>query len=395
MFPRIMGYTTTIILNAPPRTQAYYDWLFTGLEILCEQGKLQVRYEGHPWDKLLRFHPRVMDAVRRISPSLMDFVTPIDYVCLTGRVEKGDKVVTFAMDVADAPFNYSMGLLETVDLYFKCQCPICFDPEGFLLNRHVRIPYHPDVFTFQHKIRAAMLGRPLGRSTNLRRNLRVLRQWEAAAANAPKDIRLFASFASDHGIAPRTARSPLPAPHNYESETALLSRWGNQVHHPNLKRERIVQMLRSMGKSDVNARIWRSTNPAVKGEMLSPAEYIQMLGCSMIIVNVSGFRRSVPFRFMDAFLTGGAVATDTLAIRWYREFEKGTEIFEIGDLGYEREEDVDWNGVKQRLQELYEWAGRFKDNARAVRNLYQKKWAPEVFASYVVEECVKRIESGT
>ena len=390
-----MGYTTTVILNAPPRTQAYYDWLFTGLEILHEQGRLEVRYEGHPWDKLLRLHPRVMDVVRRVSSSLIDFVSPIDYVCMTGRVEQGDKVVTFALDVADAPFNYSMGLLETVDLYFKCQCPIRFESEGFPLNKHVRIPYHPDVFTFQHKIRPAMLGRPLGRSMSLRRNLPVLRQWETASANCSKDIRLFASFASDQGVAARDADSPLPAPHNYESETTLLARWGNRVHHPNLKRERVVQMLRSMDKSDINARIWRSTNLSVKGDMLSPAEYLHMLVRSMITVNVSGFRRSMPFRFMDAFLTGGAVATDTLAVRWYREFEKEVEIFEIGDLGYEREEDVDWNGVKRRLQELYEWAGRSKDNPKAVQALYKKKWSPQVFASYVIGECVKKIESGT
>ena len=30
----------------------------------------------------------------------------MDAVCLTGRIESGDKVSTFAMDVADAPFNF-------------------------------------------------------------------------------------------------------------------------------------------------------------------------------------------------------------------------------------------------------------------------------------------------
>lgn len=369
-----MDNTTVVILSAPARTQAYYDWLFTGMGILHNKGKVRVRHDGHAWDKLLRVHPRVMDAVRRISPSFVDFVSPIDNICLTGRVEQGDKVATFALDIADAPFNYALGLLEAVDVYFKCQCPIRFEPGGFPLNKHIRIPYHPDVFTFQHKIRPAMLGRPLGRSTSLRKNLPVLRQWEAAATNCSKDIRLFASFASDYGIAPRGAGSPLPAPHNYESETTLLARWGNQIHHPNFKRERVVQMLRSMDKSDVNARISRSANPAVKGDMLSRAEYMQMLGRSIINVNVSGFRRSIPFRFMDTFLTGGTVATDTLAVRWYRGFEEETEVYEIGDLGYEREEDVNWNGVKQRLEELYDCAGRRKDKVKTVLDLYQKKW---------------------
>jgi hypothetical protein len=58
--------------------------------------------------------------MRRLSPPLVDFVSPIDYVCLTGRVERGGRTATFAMDIADAPFNFSTGLLEAADLYFKC-----------------------------------------------------------------------------------------------------------------------------------------------------------------------------------------------------------------------------------------------------------------------------------
>ena len=152
---------------------------------------------------------------------------------------------------------FALGLLEAADVYFKCQCPKTFEREGFPLNRHVRIPYHPEAFNLQHKIRPAMLGRPLGCGINLRKNLKVLRQWESST-NPAKDIRLFASFASDKTVAPRTSRSPLPTPHNYESENTLMARWGSKIHHPNAKRDRIVEMLRTMGKSDVNARIWKS-----------------------------------------------------------------------------------------------------------------------------------------
>jgi hypothetical protein len=385
--------TVVVITFMPPRTLVYFDWLITGLGILAETGQIELRYEGRIWNKVLQTYPWVIGGAWKISSELVDFLSPVDQTCLTGRVEKGGRVATFAMDIADSPFNYALGLLEAADLYFKCQCPVRFDPEGYVLNKHIRIPYHPEVFTSQHKIRAAMLGRPLAGGIDLRKNLAILRQWESAM-NAKKDIRLFASFEADRTVIPRTPRCPLPAQHNYGGEKSLTARWGNQIHHPNLKRDRVVGMLRAMGKDDVNARIWGSSNPVITGKRLSSTEYRETLGRSMLNVNISGLRRSLPFRFMDTLMTGGAMATDTMAIRWYREFDKESEIFEIGDLGYELEEDVRWDRVADRLHELYEWAGQHKDNALVVMDHYQKKWAPPAFASYFVDECLKSMEAG-
>src|SRR5665213_2797285 len=296
-----MAKPIVALTSMPPRSHNYFDWLITGLGILHETGEIDLRFEDHAWDKLLRAHPKVMGGAWRISQGLVDFLSPIDNVCLTARVDNGGKAANFAMDVADAPFNYAMGLLEAADLYFKCQCPTRFEREGFPLNKKLRIPYHPDVFTFQNKIRPAMLGRPLGSGTNLRKNLRVLNAWEAAC-NPAKDIRIFASFASDRTVAPRTPHDHLPAPHNYQSENTLLARWGSQIHHPNLKRDRIVEILRKMDKPDVDARIWKSNNPVIGGKMLTEAEYEQTLGRSIFNVNISGLRRSLPFRFMDTFM---------------------------------------------------------------------------------------------
>lgn len=375
----------------PPRTQAYYDWLVTGLEILKEQGHIEVEYAGHVWDKLLRCHPKSMDIVRRISPDLEDLVSPMDYTCVTGRMEQGGKIMNFAVDIADAPFVFSLALLETVDVYFKYQCPIQFETEGFAINCAVRIPYHPDVFTFQSKIRPGMLGNPLGRSLSLKRNLRVLREWEAAT-RSPKDIRIYASFGLDTPPDARTPRTPLPAPYNYQSEPSLQARWGHKIHHPNIKRARIVEMLREMNHEGIDARMWRAKNPKLQGKYDTPEQYRQNLGRAMINMNLSGFRRSLPFRFMDTFLTGGLLATDNLAIRWYQPFD-ACEVFEMGELGYEPEENVNWEQVKQTLVALYEKTLNFQENAKAVRAAYEKKWAPQVFANYFVKECQNALEA--
>jgi hypothetical protein len=180
----------------------------------------------------------------------------------------------------------------------------------------------------------------------------------------------------------------LPSAFNYESENSLIKRWGDKIHHPNRKRERVIEMLRGLNKPDVNARIWKTQNPAVCGPRLSEDEYRTMVGRSAVVVNVSGLRRSLPFRFMDAFMCGAAVATDTLGTRWPQPWQMGVEIFEMGDLGYELDEEVDWKAVKKRFHEIYEWVRHSGEHWKTVQDLYRKKWAPQVYARYVIDECL-------
>lgn len=379
------------IMFVPPRYQGYFDWLLTGLGILEQQGTLQLTVQQPLWQKALRLRFWGKAPWPRLIPKLYDQLSPMDYLCLIGRLRVRDRIMNFAVDVADSPFAFALGLLETADLYFKCQCPTRFDPSGFPLNTQVRVPYHPDVFTFGHKVRPAMLGRPLAYSTNLTRNLRVLRKWETEAG-CQKTTRIFASFASDQGPKSYTPESAFSPPHDYEFESTLLARWGDAVHHPNRKRGRIVAMLRSLNKPDISAFLFRSSNPEIVGRRLSDHQYRLSLQQACVNLNISGFKRSLPFRFMDTFLSGGMVATDTLAVRWYAPFETGLEVTEIGDLGYEPEEKVNWPDVKARLLHIYEKQEGCAANAKAIRDAYRKKWAPAAFASHFLQECLRTLE---
>jgi hypothetical protein len=377
------------IYSLPPRTLAYYDWLLTGLGILQEQGQIELRLVGAWWDKLLRSHPKAMRLAQRLSPNFVNAISPMDAVCVTGKFEIGGKISNFAMDIADSPFVFCTALLETVDVYFKLQCPKTFEPEGFPINRNIRAPYHPDVFTFQSKIRPGMLGRPLSHTPNLRRNLTILKSWEDSPA-AKKDIRIFASFGTiDHPPA-RTRSTPLPAPYNYFSETTLLARYSGAIHHPNQKRARIVQMLRAMGKPDIDARLWRTNDASLYGRPLTEQEYHTYLGRSAWNMNISGLRRSIPYRLCDTILTGGTMITDTLAIRWYQPFEP-CEVAEIGDLGYELESDINWASVSESLEKIYASGPQSAETARAIRDCYERKWSPAAFARYFIAECEKAL----
>jgi hypothetical protein len=377
----------------PSRYQGYFDWLVTGLAILEQRGKLKLSVRQLAWQKALRLRVFGKLLWPRLMPNLYDFLCPIDYYCLTGRLRVRDRLMNFVLDISDSPFTFALALLETADLYFKCQCPARFESSGFQLNSQVRIPYHPDVFTFAHKIRPGMLGRPLASTTNVARNMAVLQKWEADAA-CQKNIRIFASFGSDRCPKPYCRESALPAPYNYESEANLLARWGDAVHHPNNKRGRIVGFLRALNKPDISARLFKSSNTANIGPRLSEQEYQRYLHQAAVNLNISGFRRSLPYRFIDTFLTGGMVVTDTLAVRWYKPFESGVEVSEIGDLGYEPECKVKWPEVESRLVEIYEETkDHGGDNANAVRDQYLKKWSPPAFAAHFLQECLNALEA--
>ena len=65
-----MPKTVVVITSMPPRTQSYFDWLLTGLGILHEEGKIELRFEDHLWNKVLRLHPRVMGAAWANLPAI-------------------------------------------------------------------------------------------------------------------------------------------------------------------------------------------------------------------------------------------------------------------------------------------------------------------------------------
>jgi hypothetical protein len=381
------------ITHVPARSLGYFDWLLTGLGLLAQQGQLELTVRESFWEKPLRFRLFEKSPWPRIMPGLWNRLCPIDDFCLTGRLRVRDRMMNFAVDVADSPFTFALALLETVDVYFKCQCPTAFERQGFALNSQVRIPYHPDVFAFAENIRPGMIGRPLARTTSFKANCRALKAWENRFTPR-KDNAIFAFFGSSRTPEPRRPDMALPAPHNYEGESTLLARWGDQIHHPNCKRARVVQVLRELGRPDIDARVCHTDDPAIRGPWLKTADYQAALQSAAVNVNISGLRRSIPFRFIDTLLCGGMVATDSLAVRWHAPFEPGVEVTEIGEMGYEPESRVDWSHVRERLIDLSENHGqRGNEGANRVRDAYRRKWSPIAYAAYVLDECKNAMES--
>lgn len=350
----------------------YFDWLATGLHLLAEQGTIDFTLNTTATTRPFLLHPRALAAAYRLAPGLMTALGRGWNTLISGTLQQGGKTVRFAFDAGDSPYFFLTDLLIETDVYFKCQCPAEFDPQGFAMSSGARMPWHPDVLYYQHKIRPAMLGRPLSRRLHLRENLRVLADWQARGL-ATKDLTFFAYFGTDKGVG---FKGP---------EGAVQLRFGSKVGHPNPKRGVLVEGLRSRYGASADARIIATEVEARRGAKLSDATFSAQAARSWHNLNVSGYRRSLPFRFCDSFLLRACVPTDSLGVRWYQPLQEGVEYIDLGPMGYEPEDAVDWPRIWSRLDQLAsESTQQRTERAEAIAQRFAQLWHPRAFASYVV-----------
>jgi hypothetical protein len=385
-----MKTTKIEITYFSPRYLGYSDWLLTGLEILREQNKIDLLVKYPSWYKPFMFSINNCVLSQRLFPNAYRQIFDEDHAFIAGELIEKDKKVFFVCDFSDTPYSFASGLLETADVYFKFQCPKKIDEKGFPLTTKVNIPYHPNVLMFKNKIRPGMLGRPLSYSLNFGKSVKMLKEFEQKLINK-KNIKIYASFGTDAAPNPVTASLPVYSPHNV-GEGGLQKTYFGMIDHPNLKRGKTVEILRDFKKNDIYAAVFDTKNDRIRGPLLSTEDYLNKLTSSSYSVNISGRRRSIPYRFLDSLMCGTSVATDDLAVRWYKDFEV-FEAYEFGTLGYECSSDINWNVVKEKLWDLYEsHATLDREKASALHDRYKKNWSPIAFANYFVSECKKSID---
>lgn len=357
----------------------YFDWLATGLHILAEQGEIDFTLQTTATTAPFLLHARALPAAWKAAPRLMSALSRGWNVIITGTLQQGGKTARFVFDASDSPYFFLTDELADCDVYFKCQCPAEWSPAGFRLAKDAIVPWHPDVLHYQHKIRPAMLGRPLSRRLQLRENLRVLADWQARGAGK-KDVVFFAYFGTDK------------VPGTRGLEGVLQSRFAGRIGHPNPKRGVLVEGLRSRYASAADARIIQTDHAERRGAKLADASFSTLAARSWHNLNLSGFRRSLPFRFCDSFLLRACVPTDELAVQWYRPLEAGTEYVDLGAMGYEPEQDVDWDRVWAQLDALQsESDGRREERARHIASRFEQLWHPRAFARYLVDELTNKL----
>lgn len=315
---------------------------------------------------------------------------------MEGYVENDGQRRTFCIDSADSPHCLDGEALERVNVYFKTQCPKDIDPQkGFRLTNEVWLPY----CDHRHKDNALTLMAEGERLpiTNLEANMHKIKPcvvgfrrladgnsyaalnngWKNYRKGALKQAHRKAMCYFGNALGPQ----PLPdSPFDLDNEKGILKYYPD-LNHPNEKRGKIAQIMQTLGDQYdsrlINSGKYGDTSQT-HNELIVPIEHF----CAHISnfqynYNVSGYRMSIPNRFMESFIVGTAIITDQLAVKWYLPFEQ--EVVETVEMGYLPINKVDWNKAKEDLINLPDIA---KDN---ILSLYEKKWAPAPVARYMVQ----------
>lgn len=390
---------TVTINQLPVDSFSYFQWLLLGLKELEQEGLLKVKFNISLFDRiaLLWFNSKwVAGAIRRI----IYYVNKVPRYNLIGEIECEGTKKTFTLDCKDSPFIFDIDLLKKCDNYFKLHCPIEIEKEGFEIMPSVRVPYmdikfvvndgenaifsrrvSPEVYELRDKIFPAMgVPRRLAWSCRYKAmKKQYLRYLESQTIN--KEKKLFAYFGS---ATPVKCSDKKVFDMDWEADVMAFLKPFNSS-HPNEKRAIAVHQMNELGDQYDGRLIHELVNgkEVVHHENVVPlVDFCDFIARFDYNLNISGYRMSIPNRFIESFISGTAIITDKLRVKWYKPF--GSEVYETVEMGYLPNDDVDWDRFKEDIKNL---PPVDKDE---VLKAYNEKWSPTAFAKYVVNTTIGR-----
>lgn len=384
----------------------YYQWFLYGFMLMEKKGKIILKYRTSMTQRMLMsnlFWPlaKLIYKLRFIVMKRLGKYDPKNKSLLRGYVKIRDERNSFCIDSADAPFLFSSKDLRERDIYFKIQCPEEFSEEGFYLG-NVCIPWTdydyveginkyslrgerkkcPEVIVYKNKIKPLLLAvRSMGRGSSFKA-LDAAYKNLLAARNVPQSGKAMCYFGNAKGPEPSGCKKNP----DFDWEADILSVYGERMNHPNEKRAKIATILEALGEG-YDARIiergFSDKGNKIQSSLVIPFEdFSKHVAKFQYNINISGYRMSIPGRFMDSFVCGTAIATDNLSVKWYRPF--GDEVVEMGAMGYLPDAEVDYDAIKERIKSLP------PIRKQAIIDKYEEYWAPEKCAEYIVEMACMR-----
>ncbi|MBQ6777468.1 MAG: hypothetical protein IJP52_04070 [Paludibacteraceae bacterium] len=317
-----------------------------------------------------------------------------DTYTMEGYVKKDGDRHAFCIDCCDSPAGIDGDLLKKVKVYFKMQCPKVIDIEkGFRLADDVYSPF----YDYQHKdkkLKVRQIGERLPLHLDKNDIIKIKpcvvgfrrlsdgnsytalsNGWENYKNDAVKQAKRKVMCYYGNACGPR---ENMNTPIDWNSESNIMGMCPS-LNHPNEKRARVAQIMQSLGDA-YDARIINSgtmEKPQNHTDLIIPIEkFCAHISNFQYNYNVSGYRMSIPNRFMESFIVGTAIITDKLAVKWYLPFDE--EVVETVEMGYIPQDQVNWEKVKEDLVNLPNIS---KDKVLAQ---YEKKWAPIPVARYLV-----------
>lgn len=396
-----MGAKTIVVITDISNRSYYYQWFLYGFMLMRKSGKIKLKYRipiiqrmtmniilwplGKAFKKL---HSLVMNKQRKFDPKCKSL--------FKGYVEQSGKRIFFCIDSADAPFLFPGKDMKEQDVYFKMQCPKETNDEGFYMG-HVCIPWVDyeyvegidkyalkgerrkcrEFVIYKHKIRPLLVAVRKMAGNNSFKALDAAYKNLLAARSIVSTGKAMAYFGNAKGPKPSGCKEHP----DFDWEADILSVYAEKMNHPNEKRAKIVAILKTLGEG-YDSRIIENnfSDIGVKKDsslVIPLKDFSKHVAKFQYNINVSGYRMSIPGRFMDSFVCGTAIATDNLSVKWYHPFDE--EVVEIGAMGYLPDEEVDYRIIKERIK------GLKPVNRQLIIDKYEEYWAPEKCAQYIVE----------
>lgn len=370
-----------VITYIPLRYYFYYQWLILGLYELEKEKQIILKFKlKSPVAIFLIHNYKAYLGLRKYLGLFKKKSSDNDYL-LKGYVEEDKKRHKFVFDIADTPYYFDDKVLKDDMVYFKAQCPKIIHEHGFDLSEGIIIPYHPEVIKNKHKIHAAMMA-PGMWSYNMYSYKSLLAGYKNLfLKNVEKTKILMCYFGGNKGPKPFFSYKP----DLYLNESHLLGFYKNIINHPNEKRAIASRIISELG-DNYDGRIIKVFNADGdleinnKNLFIPLSEYTRHISQFSYNFNISGFRKSIPNRFVYSFCVGTAIVTDKLGVKWYQPFED--EVIELDEMGYLPNHLIDWSSFEKKIKDLPDV------NREKILEIYEKKWSPKSFAKYVVETCI-------
>lgn len=396
-----MNNKPKVVVTCIPRW-SYGQWFILGLQMLAKQGQIDLQFRAGFLYRLSLFPSRPVAAVLlRVARLFMS--TPKDGYLIEGYIAVNGVTKYFCIDTADSPYTFDDDALRKVCCYFKMQCPVHIEKEGFALNDSVRIPFstycHVDasldncvcnvgerkkteaLWSNLDKVKPLMVG-PRYLSPNCNAYSVMYDAYKKNFGNTAivTSKTLMCYFGNSLGPVPKG-----DAEHcDYDNESNIMKYFGTSVNHPNEKRGKAADYIAACGDA-YDSRVITQGN-AETGLVNHPELVVPLKDfCNHIAnfqynLNISGYRMSIPNRFIESFMVGTAILTDKLALKWYKPFDK--EVVETVPMGYMPMEQVNWDQFKNDIERLP------IVNKDIVLKAFKDKWAPEKVAQYIVKTVI-------
>ncbi len=375
---------------------SYFYWFLLGFYELEKEGKIKLKFDlsFENWMSSNKYTKKIGNKLKIFHE---DSYNLNGYVLYPDNTKK-----YFCIDSADSPFLFNGEDLNKVNCYFKMQCPINLDCSYFPLTDKIHIPWldhhhkkqlHSYLSVGERgeravcssfsknrsKIKPLMIGpRRLGNGISYKELKKGYDNY-LQSRTTKKENKVMCYFGNAKG--PESENNIDKLDFDYEKD--IVGYYKDEISHPNEKRARVADIINEFGNG-YDGRIISLGNSdsgqAKNNDLVVPIEkFCDFIAKFEYNFNVSGYRLSIPNRFIESFMVGTGIITDKLSVKWYLPFDK-TEVHETVSMGYLKNSDVDWDSVKDDLAHLE------KSDPNKIISCFEEKWSPKKVASYILKE---------